>query len=83
MNLIMKFICGIIKLYHLYFGKNVEIHDVESSKDLQDTFNAINGHPDVMHFVEVKMSVEDAPKKLIDIAKAFRNKINNFIVYRV
>ncbi len=55
----------------VFGGKNVEIHDVESSKDLQDTFNAINGHPDVMHFVEVKMAVEDAPKKLIDIAKAF------------
>ncbi|WP_338881994.1 alpha-keto acid decarboxylase family protein [Staphylococcus aureus] len=55
----------------VFGGKNVEIHDVESSKDLQEVFNAINGHPDVMHFVEVKMSVEDAPKKLIDIAKAF------------
>ncbi len=35
----------------VFGGKNVEIHDVESSKDLQDTFNAINGHPNVMHFV--------------------------------
>ena len=40
-------------------------------KILQDTFNAINGHPDVMHFVEVKMFVEDAPKKLIDIKQSF------------
>jgi len=54
----------------VFGGKNVEIHDVESSKDLQEMFNVINNHPDVMHFVEVKMSVEDAPKKLIDIAKA-------------
>ncbi|MCD2476567.1 alpha-keto acid decarboxylase family protein, partial [Staphylococcus aureus] len=41
----------------VFGGKNVGIHDVESSKDLQGTFNAINGPPDVMHFVEVKMSV--------------------------
>ena len=83
MNLIMKFTWDYKALPAVFGGKNVEIHDVESSKDLQEVFNTINGHPDVMHFVEVKMSVEDAPKKLIDIAKAFHNKINNFIVFRV
>ncbi len=61
-------------LQAVFGGKNVEINDVESSKDLQDKFNAINGHQDVMHFVEVKMSVEDAPKKMIDIDKAFSQK---------
>ncbi|EHJ08025.1 alpha-keto acid decarboxylase family protein [Staphylococcus simiae] len=55
----------------VFGGKDVQVHDVASSKDLQETFNRINTHPDVMHFVEVTMAVEDAPQKLIDIAKAF------------
>ncbi len=72
-----------IKLPAVFGGKNVEIHDVESSKDLQDTFNAINGHPDVMHFVEVKMSVEAHRRNSSISLKLFHNKINNFIVNRV
>ncbi len=39
------------KVYQLYLVvKNVETHDVESSKDLTNTFNEINGHPDVVAF---------------------------------
>lgn len=55
----------------VFGGKDVHVHDVSSSHDLQETFDSINNQPDVMHFVEVKMAVEDAPQKLTDIAKAF------------
>jgi len=33
--------------------------------------DSVKADKDHMHFIEVHMAVEDAPKKLIDIAKAF------------
>ena len=38
------------------------------------TLENIKSNSDRMHFVEVKMSVEDAPAKLSNIAKAFASQ---------
>lgn len=49
----------------------VKIHDVSTSEELKKAFEAINAYPDMMHFVEVKMGMHDAPHKLEAIGKAF------------
>lgn len=58
----------------VFGGDNVVIHDVNTSHELKETFEKINAHSDCMHFVEVKMAIEDAPAKLSDIAKAFASQ---------
>ncbi len=58
----------------VFGGDNVGVHDVNTSHELKDTFENINANNDRMHFVEVKMAVEDAPTKLSDIAKAFASQ---------
>lgn len=58
----------------VFDGDNVVVHDVNTSHELQEIFEKINANGDCMHFVEVKMAVEDAPAKLSDIAKAFASQ---------
>lgn len=58
----------------VFGGDNVVVHDVNTSHELKETFEKINAHSDCMHFVEVKMAIEDAPAKLSDIAKAFASQ---------
>ncbi|MCE3022039.1 alpha-keto acid decarboxylase family protein [Staphylococcus pasteuri] len=58
----------------VFGGDNVVVHDVNTSHELKDVFENINANNDRMHFVEVKMAVEDAPTKLSDIAKAFASQ---------
>ncbi|MBO0376751.1 alpha-keto acid decarboxylase family protein [Staphylococcus warneri] len=58
----------------VFGGDNVVVHDVNTSHELKETFEKINANGDCMHFVEVKMAVEDAPAKLSDIAKAFASQ---------
>ena len=58
----------------VFGGDKVVVHDVNTSHELKETFEKINAHNDCMHFVEVKMAVEDAPTKLSDIAKAFASQ---------
>lgn len=58
----------------VFGGDNVAVHDVNTSHELKDGFENINANNDRMHFVEVKMAVEDAPTKLSDIAKAFASQ---------
>ena len=55
----------------VFGGKMLKFMTLNHQKIYKRYLIQLIGHPDVMHFVEVKMSVEDAPKKLIDIAKAF------------
>ncbi|VED30789.1 indole-3-pyruvate decarboxylase [Staphylococcus warneri] len=58
----------------VFGGDNVVVHDVNTSHELKETFEKINAHSDCMHFVEIKMAIEDAPAKLSDIAKAFASQ---------
>ena len=58
----------------VFGGDKVVVHDVNTSHELKETFEKINAHSDCMHFVEVKMAIEDAPAKLSDIAKAFASQ---------
>ncbi|MEB7434703.1 alpha-keto acid decarboxylase family protein [Staphylococcus pasteuri] len=58
----------------VFGGDNVAVHDVNTSHELKDAFENINANNDRMHFVEVKMAIEDAPTKLSDIAKAFASQ---------
>lgn len=58
----------------VFGGDNVVVHDVNTSHELKDAFENINANNDRMHFVEVKMAIEDAPTKLSDIAKAFASQ---------
>ncbi|UOB19870.1 alpha-keto acid decarboxylase family protein [Macrococcus armenti] len=60
------------KLPEVFGGKDkVVVHDVKTSNELKSVMDKIDADTHHMHFVEVHMAVEDAPKKLIDIAKAF------------
>ncbi|UBH10139.1 alpha-keto acid decarboxylase family protein [Macrococcus armenti] len=60
------------KLPEVFGGKDkVIVHDVKTSNELKSVMDKIDADTHHMHFVEVHMAVEDAPKKLIDIAKAF------------
>ncbi|UTH01687.1 alpha-keto acid decarboxylase family protein [Macrococcoides canis] len=60
------------KLPEVFGGKDkVVVHDVKTSNELKSVIDKIDADTHHMHFVEVHMAVEDAPKKLIDIAKAF------------
>ena len=48
-------VCGIIKLLPKVFGgDNVVVHDVKTSNDLQNVFDAIKS-PEQLHFTEVTM----------------------------
>ena len=58
----------------VFGGDKVVVHDVNTSHELKETFEKINANGDCMHFVEVKMAVEDAPAKLSDIAKALASQ---------
>ncbi|HBO2457178.1 TPA: alpha-keto acid decarboxylase family protein, partial [Pseudomonas aeruginosa] len=58
----------------VFGGDNVEVHDVNTSEELKRAFEKINANSDRMHYVEVKMAVEDAPVKLSEIAKAFASQ---------
>ena len=58
----------------VFGGDNVEVHDVNTSEELKRAFEKINSNSDRMHYVEVKMAVEDAPVKLSEIAKAFASQ---------
>lgn len=55
----------------VFGGENVVVHDVKTSNDLQNVFDAINAAPEQLHFTEVTMKWDDAPAKLRDISKAF------------
>lgn len=61
------------KLLPTVFGGKDEVivHDVTTSETLQNTFLEIEAQPDMMHLVEVKMAVHDAPHKLNAIGQAF------------
>lgn len=50
---------------------DVKIHDVSTSEELKQAFEIIKAYPEMMHFVEVKMAMHDAPHKLEAIGKAF------------
>ena len=58
----------------VFGGDNVLVHDVNTSEELMLAFENIKSNSDRMHFVEVKMAVEDAPVKLSNIAKAFASQ---------
>ena len=60
----------------VFGGDNVVVHDVKTSNDLQNVFDAINAAPEQLHFTEVTMKWDDAPAKLRDISKAFADRIN-------
>lgn len=54
----------------VFGGDNVVVHDVKTSNDLQNVFDAINLFaPEQLHFTEVTMKWDDAPAKLRDISK--------------
>lgn len=55
----------------VFGGDNVVVHDVKTSNDLQNVFDAIKAAPEQLHFTEVTMKWDDAPAKLRDISKAF------------
>ena len=61
------------KLLPTVFGGKDEVivHDVTTSETLQNTFLEIEAQPDMMHLVEVKMAVHDAPHKLNAIGQVF------------
>ena len=61
-------------LPNVFGGDTVQVHDVKSSKDLKETFDDINNHPNHMHFTEVTMKWDDAPQTLRDISKSFANQ---------
>ena len=58
----------------VFGGDNVAVHDVNNSEELMQAFEDIKAHNDRMHYVEVKMAVEDAPTKFSEIAKAFASQ---------
>ncbi|OHO68880.1 pyruvate decarboxylase [Staphylococcus sp. HMSC036D05] len=58
----------------VFGGDNVAVHDVNNSEELMQAFEDIKARNDRMHYVEVKMAVEDAPTKLSEIAKAFASQ---------
>ncbi|MFW3612497.1 alpha-keto acid decarboxylase family protein [Staphylococcus caprae] len=58
----------------VFGGDNVAVHDVNNSEELMQAFEDIKAQNDRMHYVEVKMAVEDAPTKLSEIAKAFASQ---------
>ncbi|TDM39822.1 alpha-keto acid decarboxylase family protein [Macrococcoides goetzii] len=49
----------------------VVVHDAKTSNELKAVMDKIKADKDHLHFVEIHMAVQDAPKKLIDISKAF------------
>ncbi|WP_414055137.1 alpha-keto acid decarboxylase family protein [Macrococcus equi] len=55
------------------FGAKDEVivHDAKTSNELKTVMDKINTDKEHLHFVEIHMGVQDAPKKLIDISKAF------------
>lgn len=60
------------QLPEVFGGKDtVKVHDAKTSNELKTVMDSVKADKDHMHFIEVHMAVEDAPKKLIDIAKAF------------
>ncbi|ARQ07370.1 TPP-dependent 2-oxoacid decarboxylase, includes indolepyruvate decarboxylase [Macrococcoides canis] len=60
------------QLPEVFGGKEtVKVHDAKTSNELKTVMDNVQADKDHMHFIEVHMAVEDAPKKLIDIAKAF------------
>ncbi|MGO3048931.1 pyruvate decarboxylase [Staphylococcus casei] len=61
------------KLLPTVFGgaDEVSVHDVATSESLQQAFDQINDQPQMMHLIEVKMGVHDAPIKLNAIGQAF------------
>lgn len=60
------------QLPEVFGGKDtVRVHDAKTSNELKTVMDRVKADKDHMHFIEVHMAVEDAPKKLIDIAKAF------------
>lgn len=60
------------KLPEVFGGKDtVKVYEAKTSNELKAVMDEIEKDQDHMHFVEVHMGVEDAPKKLIDISKAF------------
>ena len=70
----MIFTCDYKALPAVFGRDNVVVHDVNTSHELKETFEKINANGYCMHFVEVKMAVEDAPAKLSDIAKVFASQ---------
>lgn len=62
-------------LLAVFGGKDtVKVHDVQTSQDLKTAMDTINDDASHMHFVEVKMTKDDAPAKLNKIAKSFANQ---------
>ncbi|MCU5745852.1 alpha-keto acid decarboxylase family protein [Staphylococcus sp. SQ8-PEA] len=62
-------------LPQLFNGEEeVMVHDVRTSAELQEALNTINRNTDKMHLVEVKMTKEDAPKKLIKLGQVFADQ---------
>ncbi|MGW8048254.1 alpha-keto acid decarboxylase family protein [Staphylococcus shinii] len=61
------------KLLPTVFGGKDEVctHDVNTSEELQKVLLQVETQPDRMHFIEVKMDVHDAPRKLNAIGQAF------------
>lgn len=49
----------------------VVVHDAKTSNELKAVMDKIKADKNHLHFVEIHMAVQDAPKKLIDISKAF------------
>ena len=45
----------------VFGGDNVVVHDVKTSNDLQNVFDAIKAAPEQLHFTEVTMKWDDAP----------------------
>lgn len=54
----------------------VDTHLVETEQQLAKVFENIASAPDKMHFIEVKMTVLDAPDILKDVSKAFAAQNN-------
>lgn len=54
--------------------EDVQIHEATTSEELQKAFEAIDANPDIMHLVEVKMAMLDAPHKLEEASKAFADQ---------
>ncbi len=61
------------KLLPTVFGGKDEVctHDVNTSEEFQKVLLQVEAQPDRMHFIEVKMDVHDAPRKLNAIGQAF------------
>lgn len=61
------------KLLPTVFGGKDEVctHDVNTSEEFQKVLLQVETQPDRMHFIEVKMDVHDAPRKLNAIGQAF------------